>query len=113
MLNGVPIASTECGKELDQLLVFTLNFAQVDELFNDGWSDLFLQQLLVITEQFLDRALSEDIVILVSLHSLHEEEVDPLRGIHLVNLVASHSALQKDISILAQAGDQVLLSDSH
>jgi hypothetical protein len=82
-----------------------LNLAQSDKLFNNSWSDLVHKELLVIRKQLLNSALSQNVILFVRLHGLREEEIDPLRGIHLIDFIASNCTLEENISILTDPCD--------
>ena len=101
VLDGLAIAGAEGGQEFHKFLVLVLDLAQVDELLDDPRGDLSLQQLLVVTQQLLHRALRIYVILFVSFHSLREEEVDPLGGVHLIDFVATDGALQENVGVLA------------
>lgn len=72
-------------------------------MLDNLWSDLVLEKLEVVTEQFLDSALCIDIVFLVGPHSLREKEIDPLRRIHLIDFVTTNRTFEKLVSNLTDA----------
>ena len=112
MFNSVPIARTQRCEQFYQFLVLILNFAQIDELFDNSRRYLSFQQLLVVGEQLLHGALGEDIIFLVGLHGLREKEVYPLGGIHFIHFVATHCTLQENVGILAKPCNEILLTKS-
>ena len=112
MFNSISIAGTQGCEEFDQLFVFVLYFAQIDELFDDTRGDLGLQKLLIVTQELFNSALSKNIILFIGLHCLREEEIDPLRCVHLVYFVATDCTLQQDIGVLAETSDQIFLSET-
>ena len=89
MRYSLSIARAESGEKLNKFLVFFLDLAQSNELFDDLWCYLVLQQFEIITEKLFDSALSIYVILFVCLHSLREKEVDPLGRIHLVDFVTA------------------------
>jgi hypothetical protein len=70
MCDSLSIACTKSGKKLNQFFVFFLDFAQRDELLDDLRSNLVLQKLEIVTEEFFNCALCIDVIFLVSFHCL-------------------------------------------
>ena len=75
-------------EELNKLPFSLLNFAKVDELLDDQWSNLDLKQLLVVVYKRDDRILSTDVVQVVCGHRMQEVEAEPLTHIKFILIIA-------------------------
>ncbi len=103
MCYSLSIACAESCEKLYKFLIFFLDLAQSDELFDDLWCYLVLQQFEIIAEKLFDGALRIYIILFVGLHCLWEKEVDPLGRIHLIDFVTADWTFQKFVGYLAYA----------
>ena len=94
---------------MDQLPVSVLDLAEVDDLLDDGWRDLNLEQLLVVINQRDDRVLRANVVDVISTHCVVEVQIDPLRYVQLVLVIAFADHFNHVVRSLANVRYHVVL----
>lgn len=73
--------------------MFRLRKTQIDKTNNGARFDLSVKQLFVVGQQFRNSVFGAETIVLVSLHSLLEEKVDPLGNVVFVDRVVLSTVL--------------------
>lgn len=98
------VAAAQLTKQREESLVLLGTRQVVHNVFDDGHVDLFVQQLAVVAQYFLDGVLGEEVVLIGRHHTLVEEVRDPLGHIELVEVVVFHAVFQQSVNQLTHFG---------
>lgn len=111
MDDRLSITGTKSRKKLYESFISLLRFTKLNELVYNTTVYHIFKKLSIIRDKLIHSGLSLNVVIGLSLHSLHEKQINPLRGIHLVNLIATNCVFEELVGIRADLSDCIFLLD--